>query len=195
MNVTVKEALPFVPLGKADLGAIKDLKTFALGLEPVEGLTMTGHFQMTDAKAAAKFRTFLDGAKIQGAKSQKVEVPPADQKEQWLIWQVRGDVAVLGERRVLAQEGTVTAILIVSAKTGQIIAGPDLVSRGLVSGDGTSAHMRRARDELAARLRDIGGPYRADAISLKDEVVRTIRGYFSEELGKRPLVVPHVVEV
>jgi ribonuclease J len=107
----------------------------------------------------------------------------------------RGDVAVLGERRVLAQEGTVTAILIVSAKTGQIIAGPDLVSRGLVSGDGTSAHMRRARDELAARLRDIGGPYRADAISLKDEVVRIIRGYFSEELGKRPLVVPHVVEV
>jgi mRNA degradation ribonuclease J1/J2 len=55
--------------------------------------------------------------------------------------------------------------------------------------------MRRARDELAVRLRDLGGPYRADAISLKDEVVRTIRGYFSEELGKRPLVVPHVVEV
>jgi len=107
----------------------------------------------------------------------------------------RGDVAVLGERRVLAQEGTVTAILIVSAKTGQIIAGPDLVSRGVVSGDGTSEHMRRARDELAARLRYLGGPYRADAISLKDEVVRTIRGYFSEELGKRPLVVPHVVEV
>lgn len=107
----------------------------------------------------------------------------------------RGDVAVLGERRVLAQEGTVTAILIVSAKTGQIIAGPDLVSRGVVSGDGTSEHMRHARDELAARLRYLGGPYRADAISLKDEVVRTIRGYFSEELGKRPLVVPHVVEV
>jgi ribonuclease J len=107
----------------------------------------------------------------------------------------RGDVGVLGERRVLAQEGTVTAILIVSAKTGQIIAGPDLVSRGVVSGDGTSEHMRRARDELAARLRYLGGPYRADAITLKDEVVRTIRGYFSEELGKRPLVVPHVVEV
>jgi ribonuclease J len=107
----------------------------------------------------------------------------------------RGDVAVVGERRVLAQEGTVTAILIVSAKTGQIIAGPDLVSRGLVSGDGTSEHMRRARNELAARLNDIGGPYRAGEIALKDEVVRTVRGYFSDELGKRPLVVAHVVEV
>jgi ribonuclease J len=107
----------------------------------------------------------------------------------------RGDVAVLGERRMLAQEGTVTAILIVSAKSGQIIAGPDLVSRGLVSGDGTSEHMRRARNELAARLNAIGGPYRAGEISLKDEVVRTVRGYFRDELGKRPLVVPHVVEV
>ena len=65
----------------------------------------------------------------------------------------------------------------------------------MVSGDGTSEHMRRARDELAARLQHIGGPYRAGEISLKDEVVRTIRGYFSDELGKRPLIVPHVVEV
>jgi len=107
----------------------------------------------------------------------------------------RGDLTVLGERRVLAHEGTVTAILVVSSTTGKIIAGPDLISRGLVSGDGTSEHMRRARNELAARLKAIGGPYRAGEVTLKEEVVRTVRRYFSDELGKRPLVVPHVVEV
>ena len=107
----------------------------------------------------------------------------------------RGDLSVLGERRVLAHEGTVTAILVVSSTTGKIIAGPDLISRGLVSGDGTSEHMRRARNELAARLNAIGGPYRAGEVTLKEEVVRTVRRYFSDELGKRPLVVPHVVEV
>jgi ribonuclease J len=107
----------------------------------------------------------------------------------------RGDLTILGERRVLAHEGTVTAILVVSSTTGKIIAGPDLISRGLVSGDGTSEHMRRARNELAARLKEIGGPYRAGEVTLKEEVVRTVRRYFSDELGKRPLVVPHVVEV
>ena len=74
--------------------AVKDLKVFALGLEPVEGLTLTGHFQMTDAKATAKFKAILEGVKIERAK-QKVEATPAEEKEQWVIWQVRGDVAAM----------------------------------------------------------------------------------------------------
>ena len=69
-----------------------------------------------------------------------------------------GDPAVVGERRVLARDGTVTAVIVVSSKTGRIVAGPDLLSRGLVSGDGTSAHMRRAKEELTRRLGALGGP-------------------------------------
>jgi ribonuclease J len=107
----------------------------------------------------------------------------------------RGDPALLGERRVLAREGAVTAILVVSAKTGAIVAGPDLVSRGLVSGDGTSEHMKRAREELAARLHLVGPPFRPGEIALKEEVVRAVRRYFMDEVGRRPLVIPHIVEV
>lgn len=107
----------------------------------------------------------------------------------------RSDVSLVGERRMIAREGTVTAILIVSAKTGKIVAGPDLVSRGLVTGDGTSEHMRRARNELAARLHALGGPYQVGEIVLREEIIRTVRRYFSDELGRRPLIVPHVVEV
>jgi ribonuclease J len=106
-----------------------------------------------------------------------------------------GDPAVLGERRVLARDGVVTAILVLSAQTGRIVSGPDLVSRGLVSGDGTSVHMRRARDELARRLDVLGGPLRAGEARVREEIVRAVRSYFSEELGKRPLVIPYVTEV
>ena len=106
-----------------------------------------------------------------------------------------GDPDVLGERRVLARDGTVTAILVVSAKSGQIVSGPDLVSRGLVSGDGTSEHMRRARDELTRRLKAMGGRLVANDPRVKEEIVRAIRHYFSDELGKRPLVIPYVTEV
>jgi ribonuclease J len=106
-----------------------------------------------------------------------------------------GDPAVVGERRVLARDGTVTAVVVLSAKTGRIIAGPDLLSRGLVSGDGTSAHMRRAKEELTRRLSALDGPLRANEPRLKEEIVRAIRRYFSDELGKRPLVIPYVTEV
>src|SRR6266852_1770388 len=106
-----------------------------------------------------------------------------------------GDPAVIGERRVLARDGIVTAFLVLSAKTGRVISGPDLVSRGLVSGDGTSAHMRRAKEELTRRLAAMGGPLRANEPRVKEEIVRAIRHYFSDELGKRPLVIPYVTEV
>ncbi len=106
-----------------------------------------------------------------------------------------GDPAVIGERRVLARDGTVTAVVVLSSKTGRIVAGPDLLSRGLVSGDGTSAHMRRAKEELIQRLSALGGPLRANEPRVKEEIVRAIRRYFSDELGKRPLVIPYVTEV
>ena len=77
------------------LALAKDVKTVAFGLEPVEGLTLTGQFQMTNARAAGDLKTLLEAVKIDGAKSQKVEAPPAKEPEQWLTWQVRGDVAAM----------------------------------------------------------------------------------------------------
>ncbi len=78
-----------------ELASLKDVRTFALGIEPVEGLTLTGHFLMTDAKAAAGFKTFLEIAAFDGAKSRKVETTPPEAKEAWLTWQVRSDAAAL----------------------------------------------------------------------------------------------------
>ncbi len=105
------------------------------------------------------------------------------------------DPSVLEERRVLARDGAVVAIIAVSARTGMIVAGPDLLSRGLVSGDGTSAYMRRAQTELGNRLNEMGPLFRADEDRVKDEVVRFLRRYFNAALGKLPLVMPYVMEV
>jgi ribonuclease J len=103
-----------------------------------------------------------------------------------------GDPGLLRERRALAHDGTVVVILAISVRTGKIVAGPDLLSRGVVGGDGTSPHMARARIEVAQRLR---GLTRGDDARLKDEMVRTLRRYFNDTIGKRPIIVPYVMEV
>lgn len=105
------------------------------------------------------------------------------------------DVSLISERRSLAHDGTVVAIVAVSARTGLIVSGPELVTRGLVTGNGTSAHIRRARAELAERLSLIEAPYHADDTRIRDETVRTLRRYFSDTVGKRPFVIAHVMEV
>jgi ribonuclease J len=106
-----------------------------------------------------------------------------------------GDPALLGERRALGREGTVFAVVAVSAGSGVIVAGPELVSRGIVIGDGTSIHMRRARAQLVERLNRMEGPFSADGMLLREEIVHALRSYFSHVLGKRPLIVPHIMEV
>src|SRR6202050_3882667 len=105
------------------------------------------------------------------------------------------DVALIGERRNLAHDGTVIAVIAVSVSMGTIVGGPDIFSRGLVSGNGTSPHMRRGREEIMMRLADIPRPFHPDDARIKEEVVRTLRHYFIHTVGKRPFVICHVMEV
>jgi hypothetical protein len=55
--------------------------------------------------------------------------------------------------------------------------------------------MRRASAQLADRLNEVAGPLRPGSTVLRDQIVHTLRNYFSHALGKRPLIVPHVMEV
>ena len=106
-----------------------------------------------------------------------------------------GGADLIRERRALAHDGAIIAILAVSARDGTIVAGPDLLSRGVVGGNGNSPHIARARSELALRLRGLNGYVRDDPARLRDEMARTLRRYFSDAIRKRPLIVPYVVEV
>jgi ribonuclease J len=106
-----------------------------------------------------------------------------------------GTDGVLRERRALAHDGTVVAFIAVSARTGKIVAGPDLVSRGVVGGDGASSHLARARAEVTERLRGWTGFARGDDPRLKHEMAQTLRRYFRDTIGRRPIIVPYVMEV
>ncbi len=104
-----------------------------------------------------------------------------------------GDVDLLRERQALAREGTVMAVIAVAEDSGRIVAGPDLISRGLISGNGASPEIARARFELKERLDSVGAGLSTE--QLRGEVIRTLRRYFNDELGARPEIVPCVVEI
>ena len=87
------------------------------------------------------------------------------------------------------------AIVAVSARTGRVVAGPHLLSRGVVNEDGTSPHMNRARSEVIERLRVLNDYGRSDGAQIRDEMVRALRRYFSNSIGKRPIILPYVMEV
>ena len=113
------------------------------------------------------------------------------------LWdgQALEDESLLYERQVLARSGTVVAMVVVDRRNGEILAGPDLISRGFLSGNGASEHMTRAREELRRSLQERLAGHRRQERELKDEVVRTLRAYFAEEVGRTPVILPWVVEL
>jgi len=102
-----------------------------------------------------------------------------------------GGLEVLRERQALAREGTVVAVVAVSRQSGEIIAGPNLISRGFTSGDGTSPVMREARAAAASDLARLG----TGTDEVEGELKRSLEQFFSAEVGRCPAVVPCVIKV
>jgi ribonuclease J len=104
------------------------------------------------------------------------------------------DSAIAEERRILSHSGTVVAVIAVSPR-GAIAAGPELISRGFITGDGAAPQLRAEQAALTERLRSLGAPLDPRDPALREEIVRTVESSLKESTGRRPLVVPHVMEV
>src|SRR5690606_4244961 len=113
-----------------------------------------------------------------------------------------GDVGniVLRDRRQLAEDGILVAVVSIDKRTGQLVAGPDLVSRGFVYVRESEALMEETKARLAESLGrrlgaagDNGQSPSWDAI--KGEIRDTVGRYLYEKTKRRPMILPIVMEV
>ncbi len=107
-----------------------------------------------------------------------------------------GDVedVVLRDRRHLSEDGLVLAVLAIAQHSGDVIAGPDLVSRGVVAEEASAEVLDRAREAVLEALAAINPESRTDPVEVKDEVRRALRRYF-KRLDRRPVILPFVMEM
>ena len=104
-----------------------------------------------------------------------------------------GDV-VLRDRRHLSQDGLVLAVLAIHQQSGEIVAGPDLVSRGVVGEETSPEVLEAARGAVIEALAGINPESRTDPVEVKAEVYRALRRYF-KRLERRPVILPFVMEM
>jgi ribonuclease J len=107
-----------------------------------------------------------------------------------------GDVAdlVLRDRRHLSEDGLVLAVLAIHQQSGDIVAGPDLVSRGVVTEEASPEVLEPARDAILEALAAINPESRTDPVEVKEEVRRALRRYF-KRFDRRPVILPFVMEM
>jgi ribonuclease J len=106
---------------------------------------------------------------------------------------VVGDVGhgVLRDRRVLAEEGLVVVIVTVDVKTGDVIAGPEIITRGWVHAPEADDLLEEARQRVVA---GIEAAEETDLDTLKRHARRALGAFVSERTRRRPMIVPVVME-
>src|SRR3989344_1589872 len=106
-----------------------------------------------------------------------------------------GDVGnvVLRDRQTLAKEGVVIVILQTDHQSGKLTVKPDIVSRGFVFAKEQQEFLDRASAELSRKISErikVANP-----TGVKEVAVDFLERFFFEETGRRPMVLPVVVEV
>ena len=106
-----------------------------------------------------------------------------------------GSSGVMRERQQLSEDGMFIVVARVSAQNGQLIGPPDLISRGFVSPQGSNGLMEQSTDTVKRTLERTAKGRVTDRGELKNAVRKDLSGFLSEKTGKRPIILPLIVEV
>lgn len=97
------------------------------------------------------------------------------------------------ERRMLSEEGVVTAIAVVDLKDYQIVAGPDIVSRGFVYMHESQELIKAANHEVFwAILNTFKNHQHVDRRAINRTIVSRLQKLLFEWTGRRPVIIPMV---
>ena len=105
-----------------------------------------------------------------------------------------GDV-ILKERRHISEDGIVIPILAINQHTGQLAAPPEIVSRGFIPLDEAKDLLESARQVIFKTIAVSNTEEMADWGVIKEKIRTALRRHFDQETGKRPMVLPVVLEV
>ena len=103
---------------------------------------------------------------------------------------------VLRDRRHLAADGVVIAVVTIGRQDGLLIGNPELVSRGFVFGDGEEASMfKDAAGVIGACIESSSVEARTDQGLMTEKIRGELRRFFKKRSGRRPLVLPVLMEI
>jgi ribonuclease J len=108
-----------------------------------------------------------------------------------------GEIAdeVLRDRRHLAGDGLVVPVVAINSQTGRLEQPPEVITRGLASDSRRDDVLRDLPKVLADALESAPLEERTDPGLLKERIRQEVQRLIRKRAGRRPLVLPVVLEV
>lgn len=102
---------------------------------------------------------------------------------------------VLRDRRHLSQDGTVVVTISMDRSNGEIVAGPDLLSRGFLLPEDSTELFDVAAEKVVEAVEELSLAAESDFDTVRVTVHDTVSKYLRKRTGRRPVVIPIIMEI
>ncbi len=108
-----------------------------------------------------------------------------------------GDVGtvVLRDRRLLSQDGILIVVMTIDRKNGQMISGPDIVTRGFVYMRESEELIQQATDIVERTMEKCLNNGEKQWSRMKNRVRDALSGFVYQKIKRRPMILPIIMEI
>jgi ribonuclease J len=105
------------------------------------------------------------------------------------------DAGMLRERKLLSRDGVVVVIVAVDAQSGKLAERPRITARGFIDAGGEQALLEKGQGVVAEALKNHDGRRLLESSFVDARVKDSLNGFFYEQVHRRPIIIPVVVQV
>lgn len=108
-----------------------------------------------------------------------------------------GDVGnvVMRDRQILSQDGMILVVLTLEAGSNQVLAGPDIITRGFVYVKESDELMEEMQEVLNDTLMNLLDSNVTDWGRMKNAMKDALSGYVWKKMKRKPMILPVIMEV
>lgn len=108
-----------------------------------------------------------------------------------------GDVGniVLRDRQHLSQDGLIIVVLTMDSSTGEVVSGPDVISRGFVYVRESENLMEDVKRVVREEIEKCEEKHITDWITIKTNLKDNLRDYIFQKTKRNPMILPIIMEV
>ena len=108
-----------------------------------------------------------------------------------------GDVGniVLRDRKQLSQDGIMIVVVTINRELAEVVSGPDIVTRGFVYVRESEELIEDAKDKVKEALDVLTKKQVTEWAVIKSQVKDKLGKYLFERTGRRPMILPIIMEV
>ncbi len=102
---------------------------------------------------------------------------------------------VLRDRQHLAEDGFVVVVVALNQETGEIVSGPEILSRGFVYLDHSEDLINEAQDHVRDMLKNLPGDGPREIETIQSEIRTSLKKFFDKRTNRRPMILPLLMEL